>query len=109
LSLATALCAGCQHDLGIESFEFERDTPGWLKVRIEAMAVDPYYAGTVVYRHEWKGMFVYHVDIPLSSCAYCEVYDQAGNRIQFASDGALQDYLTNRRNELVVWHQRVVL
>ncbi len=44
----------CQ-DLGVVSFDFERDAPQWLKAKIETMSTQRYYVGARVYRHEWKG------------------------------------------------------
>jgi hypothetical protein len=96
---------GCSNDNGQEPFDFARDTPAWLKQKIAVMSTDTtrFYARTKVYRYNWHAEFVYHISIPLSSCMYCEIYDQPGNRIQITNDAVLQDFLNTRTDEVVVW------
>jgi hypothetical protein len=103
--LALLLLLSCIADEGQEPFDYARDTPSWLKEKISLMSSDTrrFYIGTKVYRYDWHRQPVYDIFIPLSSCAYCEVYDQSGNKIQFAGDAMLQDFLSNRTNELLVW------
>ena len=71
------------------------DIPDWLNSYIEEMKDDPTYFGTKIYRYVWKRNFIYHIMIPLSSCAYCEVYDQSGTKIEFNDDLIFQDFLNN--------------
>jgi hypothetical protein len=96
---------GCATDIGQEPFDYARDTPLWLKTKIAVMATDTtrFYFRTKVYRYEWHSQFVYHISIPVSSCMYCEIYDHAGNKIQIANDSMLQDFLSNRKDEVLVW------
>jgi len=79
------------------------DTPDWLNSYIEEIQDEPSYIGTKVYRYEWKGSLVYHIEIPVSSCAYCEVYDQSGMKIEFKDDLMFQDFMNNKKNEVLVW------
>jgi hypothetical protein len=79
------------------------DTPEWLNSYIEGIQDNPDYVGTKVYRYEWQENFVYHVMIPISSCAYCEVYNQSGTKIEFKDDNTFQDFLSNKKNEVIVW------
>ncbi|HEY6436795.1 MAG TPA: hypothetical protein VIY47_09395, partial [Ignavibacteriaceae bacterium] len=63
----------CQKNNTIESYNYEKDTPVWLKEKIDSTSANPnYYFGTHVYRYEWNGKFIYHFSIPVSSCVYCE-------------------------------------
>jgi hypothetical protein len=78
-------------------------TPEWLNSYIEEIQDNPDYYGTKIYRYEWREKFVYHVMIPISSCAYCEVYDQSGIKIDFRDDSNFQDFLNHKKNEVVVW------
>lgn len=103
VSFLLLILVGCQKDYGVESFDFARDTPQWLKAKIDTMSIQQRYGGTKVYRHEWNGMFTYHIAVGISSCVYCEVYDHSGNRIQFPTENVFQDYLQHRRNEILVW------
>ncbi len=61
------------------------------------------YFGTKVFRHEWHSDYVYYISIPISSCAYCEVYNQNGDKIHFTDDTMFQDYIDNRKNEILIW------
>ena len=79
------------------------DTPEWLNSYIENIQDNPDYFGTKIYRYEWKENFVYHIMIPISSCAYCEVYNQSGTKIEFNNDTTFQDFLNNKKNEVIVW------
>jgi len=93
----------CQEGNPVEAFNYERDTPLWLKEKIDSMSNNQDYYGTKVFRYEWNKRYTYDILIPISSCAYCDVYDQQGNKIQFLSDRMFQDYINNRKNEVLVW------
>ena len=89
-----------------EPFNYERDTPIWLKEKIISMSTNHDYFGAKVFRYEWHDKFLYHIMIPISSCAYCELYDQNGNKINFSDDETFQDFLINKKNEILVWEWR---
>ena len=78
------------------------DTPDWLNNYIENIQDNPDYFGTIIYRYNWKGNFIYHIMIPISSCAYCEVYYHSGEKIVFENN-MLQDFMNNKKNEVIVW------
>ena len=92
----------CSDD-NILGFDFERDTPGWLKTKIDSMSADPMYVASKVYRYEYNGSFVYHIRIGISSCIYCELYNQKGHKITFNSDEEFQDFLNKKKNEIIIW------
>ena len=92
----------CQ-DKGVEPFLYERDTPSWLKDKIEYMSTHKDFGGTTVFRYEWKRNYVFDITIPISSCGFCEVYDKSGNKIDLGENGKLQDYLDNRVSPVLVW------
>lgn len=96
----------CQ-DKGVEPFLYESDTPSWLKDKIDYMSTNKDYGGTVVYRYEWKKNYVFHITIPISSCAMCDIYDNSGNKINFSENGKLQDYLDNRTLPVLVWEYSI--
>ena len=98
--------AGCQKSNFIEPFNYERDTPAWLKQKIDYMSANQMYYGAKVYRYEWNKEFVYHIVVPISSCAYCEVYDQEGNKITFVNDSMFQGFIENKKNETLIWEWR---
>ena len=78
------------------------DTPDWLNNYIENIKDDPSYIGTIIYRYNWKGNFVYYIMIPISSCAYCDVYYHSGEKIVF-DNNMLHDFMNNKKNEFIVW------
>ena len=76
--------------------------PEWLTQLIAEIENEKYYAGAVIYRHQWHSKFYYHLMVPLDSCAYCRAYDTNGNIIEWTNE-SFQDYLENRKNEVVIW------
>lgn len=72
---------GCKLENITEPFNYERDVPIWLKAKIDSISTDPFYVGTQVYRNECNGIYIYYFAIPVSSCAYCEVYDPNGKKL----------------------------
>lgn len=99
--LIALFVTGCQNT-GTDAFDYERDAPEWLKDKIETMATNPTMAGSVVYRYSWSGDWVYHIEIPIHSCAFCELYTREGERIDNA-EFDLAGFLENRTEEVVVW------
>lgn len=93
----------CQNS--VESVYHEKDTLQWLNLKIESLAVHPDYVGSKVYRYEWNSNFVYHIMIPISSCAYCELYKSDGSKIQFTNDEMFSDFLKNKKNEVLIWER----
>jgi hypothetical protein len=94
--------AGCGSD---KIFNYEKDTPEWLKTKIDSVTTSnpKYYSGTKVFRYEWNKQYVYHFSIPLSSCVYCELYDQEGRKIQFTDNAMTSDFEQNKINKVLVW------
>lgn len=101
--LILACITGCKRETSVEPFNYERDTPTWLKEKINAYSQNKDYFGTKVFRYEWKSSTVYYFAIPISSCAFCDVYNANGIKIFFSSDQMIQDFLDNRKNEVLVW------
>ncbi len=102
-SLIILSAINCQEENVNEPFNYESDTPEWLMNKIDSMSVNREYRGTKIFRYEWKNMFVYHISIPIRSCALCELYDHYGNIIQLINKATLEDFLNNKRNETLVW------
>ena len=94
----------CQKENSVEANWIE--IPEWLNNKIEIMEEDSYYIGTKVFRHQWSEKFIYYINIPLSSCSYCELYEQNGNKVVFVNDSTLQDYQNNRKNEVLIWERK---
>ena len=98
---------GCHKDNAVEPFNYDKDVPVWLKAKISLMSSDTanFYYGTKVYRYSWNQVIIYYFSIPLSSCMYCELYDQNGNKVQIVNDAMLQDFLKNRKDEILIWQR----
>ncbi|MGE5812370.1 MAG: hypothetical protein ACM339_12760 [Ignavibacteria bacterium] len=101
-SLLSIAFLSCQKNSLVEPFNYERDTPLWLKEKIDYMSTNHDYFGSKIYRYKWNEKYVYHIMIPISSCAYCELYDQDGIKIQF-NDDSFSDFLENKKDEVLVW------
>lgn len=88
-----------------EIFNYEKDTPEWLKTKIDSISTSnqKYYFGTKVYRYEWNEEYVYHIKIPISSCMYCELFDDNGSKVQFTDNERSADFAINKKNETLVW------
>ncbi len=97
--IAFLLLPACKKDSGLES----RDTiPIWLQTRIDSIMTETSYMGSRIYRCTWRGNYIYHIEIPISSCAYCELYNADGSKIAMSGD-ALQDFLSSRSEITLVW------
>jgi hypothetical protein len=94
-SLLLLLVFGCQKDSG--------KIPQWLKITIDSISTIQEYEGTTVYRYTWKNEYLYHIEIPISTCTYCELYNQSGTKIIFASDDQFRDFLDNKTDQEVLW------
>lgn len=78
--------------------------PDWFMNLIEEIENDSlYYGGSVIYQHKYQNTYFFHLDIPVSSCAYCRLYDCDGNLVEWSSETEFQDYLDNRTNETIIW------
>ncbi len=100
LLIFTFFIMGCQKDTSPIT---NTNMPDWLINYTEEMQNDPSYYRTIVYRYEWKQTFVYHIMIPSSSCLYCELYKHDGTKIDFNDNQLTQDFMTNKKNEKIVW------
>ncbi|MFB0517050.1 MAG: hypothetical protein ACETWG_10685 [Candidatus Neomarinimicrobiota bacterium] len=78
--------------------------PDWFMELIEEAESELYYMGSVIYQHEYRGSYLFHFEIPVSSCAYCRIYDCDGHLKEWTSQEQFEDYLNNRKDEKVVWH-----
>ena len=101
-SFLFAAILGCQKNNAVNTFNYEKDTPVWLREKIDSISTQKIYALTKVYRYELHNKYIYYFKIPLSSCVYCEVYDSNGNKIQF-NDEKVSDFEKNKKNEVLVW------
>ena len=104
----SAFLASCRNH-STEPFDYSKDAPAWLKDKVTLMSSDTtkFYTKTTVYRYSWHSDYVYQISVPLSSCMYCELYDQTGQKIKITSDAMLQDFLNSRTNEVIVWKSDV--
>jgi hypothetical protein len=93
----------CQTDHSIVASDHAPGTPVWLKAKIDSISTLPEYFGTKIYRYEWNWNYIYHMEIPISSCGYCECYDQSGRKIDFSNEERFRDFLQNRRNQVLIW------
>lgn len=96
LVFALTIASSCEKE------DVDIDGPKWLEQKIADLSSNKDHFGSTVYSHVWKGNVFYHIQIPISSCAYCEVYDKNGNKLDWAVYD-FESYLAERKNEKVVW------
>lgn len=94
--------AGCQHDTALAPGQLEKDIPVWLQIKINSISTDQFYYSSEVYRYEWNEKNVYHIMVPLSSCAFCELYSEKGNVLNLSAE-EFSDFIENKKNGILVW------
>lgn len=89
----------------VESYDYDRDTPSWLKSKIDSIynSGRNFYFGTEVNRYKWKNNLLFEFHIPLSSCSLCELYYYDGTKTYFSDDKVVQDYINNKSDKVLVW------
>lgn len=104
VSLFAIMLIGCKSN-SVEPYNYERDTPIWLQVKIDSITAThrDYYVGTKVYRYQWKGTFLFEFDIPLSSCRLCELYYYDGTKTNSPDSNTVLDYENNRTDKMFIW------
>lgn len=103
LLLIYITCLGCERN--DEVTDENPAIPAWLQSKIAEIEDNIYYDGTLIIRHEWKSKYYYHINTPLSSCLYCEVYNHDGEKVDWKVESR-DDYLKNRKNRVVIWKQK---
>ncbi|MDR3665327.1 MAG: hypothetical protein P4L35_00665 [Ignavibacteriaceae bacterium] len=93
---------GCNSSV-VESFSFERDTPAWLKIKIDSISTQKYYWGTVINRYKWNNNYLFEFTIPVSSCMFCDIYFYDGTKNKFIDAKAVQSYINTRTDKVFVW------
>jgi hypothetical protein len=94
------LVIGCQKDHTASSIDH---APEWLQAKLDTMSSYEEYEGTTLYRYKWNGADIYHFEIPNSTCLYCEMYTQGGDKIFFASETEFQDFLKTKKDSSLIW------
>jgi hypothetical protein len=99
--LLVLLVLGCNKNAIKES---SKDIPAWLQDKINSMSNERSYGGVKIYRYKWNGEQVYYIDNPISSCMYCELYNQSGNHIKIAdNDTQFIQFLGDKSNAVIIW------
>jgi len=96
---------GCGTGSSSETYNFNEDMPEWLEGKIDSISsASGHYNDLIkVYRYNWKSSFIYYFSNPLSSCMYCEIYDQDGKKMTASNDSLLQNTLKTRDGEILIW------
>jgi hypothetical protein len=105
-SVATiVILVGCSSGISSDSLNYNVETPSWLKEKIDSISNSTrhYYDWTKVYRYDFNESFIYHFSIPASSCIYCELYNQEGDKITALNDSTLQSILNKKTGEVLIW------
>ncbi len=76
--------------------------PNWMQEMTDTLETNDYYWGSKIYRHDWNSKYYYHLEIPISSCAYCNIYDKNGESIDWKIED-MEAYLKDRKNKIIMW------
>ena len=96
----------CQDNNSTEPYNYEHDTPVWLKTKIDSLVtndINGNNVGTEAYRYLWENGYVYHIYIPSSMCRYCLLFNKSGNRIYFNNSQEVIDFEKDRKNKIIIW------
>lgn len=74
----------------------------WLRNLIAKIKSDTKYVSVIITVCEYKGKTIFNIQDAISSCAFCDLRDCAGNKYS-ATD--FNDFLVNKKNERKVWCQ----
>ncbi len=78
--------------------------PEWFMALIEEVESDSMlYFGSVIYRCTYSGDYYFYLDYPLSSCAYCRLYDCDGDLVVWADNNERNDFLEYKTDEKIIW------
>ncbi|MEA3452683.1 MAG: hypothetical protein U9Q83_12390 [Bacteroidota bacterium] len=91
---------GCENNNNIS-------LPNWMQEMTDTLETKDYYWGSKIYRHDWKSKYYYHLEIHISSCAYCNVYNGKGESIDWRTED-IEIYLKDRKNEIIMWEWKKV-
>ncbi len=100
--VCSAFIVSCSRDFGPLGPNAAQKTPDWLSNLIADRQNDPHYWGTIVYRNIWHNRYYYYFFVPISSCAFCEVYEYSGNKVDWHKND-IMDYSNNRKDETIVY------
>lgn len=76
--------------------------PEWINEMTDTLETNDFYWGSKIYEYEWKSSLYYYLEIPLSSCEFCTIYDKNGNTVDWKVEN-MNDYIKNRKKERIVW------
>jgi hypothetical protein len=99
-TLLLLFVCGCHKYNSIQSI---KEAPEWLQNKIDTMSLYQEYEGTILYRYKWQGAYIYHFEIPNSTCLYCAMYIQSGDTLLFVNESEFQDFLHNKTDSALIW------
>lgn len=98
---------GCELEDFTIPFNFGKDAPSWLKIKVASLTDTGMYVYMQVYRYEWNDKYVYNITSPFNSCIFCDMYDDAGNNLIFSTNEMFLDFLYNKKNETLIWEWKL--
>jgi hypothetical protein len=80
------------------------DNPQWIIEMIDDITNNSsYYVGTKLIEYQCSSGYFYYLEVPLSSCAYCTVYDCDGNLVDFNDEYSVGDFTNSIQLQKLVW------
>lgn len=78
--------------------------PQWIVEMIDDITENSaYYAGAKLIEYQCTSGYYYYLEVPLSSCAYCTVFDCDGKQVEFSDDYTVGDFTNSIQLQKLVW------
>lgn len=78
--------------------------PEWIVEMIDDITDNSsYYAGSKLIEYQCTSGYYYYLEVPLSSCAYCTVYDCDGSLVEFSDDYTIGDFTNSIQFQKQIW------
>ncbi len=77
--------------------------PEWLEIILDESTNNDFCQYWSVTRYSFRDSYYYELFNPLSSCLFCDVYDEEGNRMVWDDHEDMNAYVENRTDVTLVW------
>jgi len=80
------------------------ENPQWIIEMIDDVSENSaYYVGTKLIEYQCSSGYYYYLEVPISSCAYCTVYDCDGNLVEFDDKYTIGDFTNSIQFQKTIW------
>jgi hypothetical protein len=84
----------------------DKKLPAWLRQKIneiETMHNDDFITAVGIFKGEWNLQTIYYISDNLSSCLFCEVYFENGERVGWSAYGGSSNFQSTSKNWICLY------